>query len=121
VLRFNGDTGNNYQWQFGRVANTTLSGLAQVAQASLLIGSMPTASTHVGSTKATIFNYRDTALFKGVISESMRVDGTAAGNQARDFDAGEWLSAAAINAVQVLCDSGANFVNGAVVSLYGRL
>jgi hypothetical protein len=117
-VRFNSDTGTNYVRQFGRVANATFTGLGLAAQTSAQIGTTPSASSHVGAGKTTIYNYRDTNFFKYLTCENGRTDGTTAATQFRDFYSGEWLSTAAINRIDVILDSG-TFVDNSVVSLYG--
>jgi len=120
LARFNSDTGANYQWEFGRVNNTTFTGLGQVAQTTIGLATLPTASTHAGGGRAIIYNYRDTNFFKYYTSESGRSDGTTATTQNRDFYSGEWLSTAAITQIDILLSSG-NFSDNSVVSLYGHM
>lgn len=120
LARFNSDTGANYQWEFGRVNNATFSGLGQVAQTTIGLATLPTASTHAGGGRAIIYNYRDTNFFKYYTSESGRSDGTTAATQNRDFYSGEWLNTAAITQIDILLSSG-NFSDNSVVSLYGHM
>lgn len=123
AVRFNSDTGTNYDDQRLSGANATVSSSATTGATSGTIGSLPGSTglaNDAGSIEAVIQDYRGTTFFKQILGllNAYRTDGTAAGHVAQNR-AAWWRSTAAINRVDVLASAG-NFATGSVISLYGR-
>lgn len=119
-LRFNGDTGSNYDNHFLQTNNATTTAFAQLATVNYL-GNLPAASATSGfaaSSVADITQYAGTAFQK----EGHYYSGMKRTNSAAEFftERGSfwWRNAAAITQIQVSLGSG-NFVSGSSVSLYG--
>jgi hypothetical protein len=120
-LRFNGDTGANYDY-----VNVVVNGGGSFngesyAQSGGYMGTLAGASLTAGfsdASEARIYDYRGTTFHKPWLSESGIKRGTTAGNMFRVATSGWWRSTAAITSVTVLPLSG-NFIAGTVVSLYG--
>lgn len=119
-VQFNGDTGANYdqgiQTNNGAVtivyAGTTIF-------VGYLTGSTAPANTPSGSV-VEIPNYKGTTFHKTTLSQMAVQLNTTGTNIFTGHGYGQWRSTAAINAVLVLLSAG-NFVDGSVVSLYGRM
>ena len=123
-VRFNGDTGNNYDWvrQVGNGNNANI-GEANVAQAQISAGWI-SASTGPADTpghvEIRVYDYRNTTFHKSLKYLANLKLGTATGDLYDGAGGGWWRSTAAINQVTVYPDSG-NFIAGTVISLYGIL
>lgn len=121
-LRFNGDTGANYDFQYLQSNNTTVLGGQSLAQTSLAnVGSFPGASATAGLSggiELTIPNYAGTTWQKTLVSRNALRVGTAAANYYAQVISGFWRSAAAINQITIISGSG-NFEIGTVATLYG--
>jgi hypothetical protein len=119
LLRFNGDTGANYDWQTIQGDQATMSAAESFATTSMEIGFLP-GSTAVANSfaavRTVIMDYTDTGNFKALISSSAhRYTGTP--DQRQLMTAGDWKSTTVINSLTVLC--AANLLTGSRVSLYG--
>ena len=113
-IRFNNDSGNNYSW-------TRLSGSGSAVSSARLSN---TSSISLGSTAnvygadgfvgiAQIQNYYNTTTHKTVISRGNNAtDGTEA-------IIGLWRNTSAINRVDIVNTSSANFNSGCVATIYG--
>ena len=117
-LQFNGDTGNNYEYaRTGRAISSAFSD-GNATQGSAWIGSISAATSTAnlpGLVEATIGDYNGTTFHKVVNG------GSTAGGSGDTFTAKQgaiWRNTAAITSVVVLMVS--TFVDGSVVSLYGR-
>lgn len=123
-LQFNGDTAANYDYEiYERNASGGAGDVGGVAQTSIRLGSLPAATagaSRAGSSIVIIPDYAGTTFFKTVVVNNSRSLGTTTATQEIAVGGGEWRSTAAINAVKVLWSAG-NFVDGSVVSLYGRV
>lgn len=122
-LQFNGDVANHYT--IANLFSGATGSTASIAQAStsssLQIGILPAATataSYAGVMRAVIGDYRGTNFFKSTISDYNGYYGAAV-NQIMGLFGGSWSSTAAINSILVFLNSG-SFVNGTVVSLYGR-
>lgn len=116
-LRFNGDTGSNYDY-----SDENRTGSAQgVAAAFLQVGSAP-GSTAPATTAAAfeipIPRYADTTWHKTTRCNSFVKFGTAGGNLLMQAAGGIWRSTAAITSVTVLPSAG-NWDIGSAFYLYG--
>ena len=119
LLRFNGDTGANYDHQIIQGDQATMTAAESFAATSTQIGFLP-GSTAVASSfaavRTVIMDYTDTANFKALISASAhRYTGTP--DQRQIMTAGDWKSTTVISSLTVFC--GANLLTGTRISLYG--
>jgi len=120
ILRFNGDSGNNYDLQYIQVNNTTVTGAITTGTSSISFfvctGSSSSANKF-GSTVISIPNYASTTNFKNMTIHSYthNVGATDAFNR---VGGGEWNSTSAINQITCTPASG-NFAAGSRFSLYG--
>lgn len=118
-IRFNGDTGANYDYQqlFAQGGTTTAQGALTT---SILVGQIPCAGSTANFSGLAILNvgdYRGTTFYKNLVCISgENRTGTA---QRGMLTSGQWRNTAAITSVEVAMGAG-NFVNGTVVSLYGH-
>lgn len=122
-VRFNGDTGANYDSQQVYALGTATVGAAGIAGAtSMGVGSLTAASAtanNPGLTSLRIPGYARTVFFKALAGWNGRHEGTAAGSIVAASLYGQWRSTAAINQITVIAGAG-NFATGTVVTLYGQ-
>jgi hypothetical protein len=123
-LLMNGDTGTNYDNLGGYVGTAAwAANFSNVAQTKLLLSYFPAASAPAnwaGFAQIEIANYRGTLFHKPVMSTGHDFWNTAVSGMFRWFTSGQWRSTAAITSLTVSLSAGA-FLDGTVVSLYGRL
>ena len=123
-VRFNSDTGANYDQQFAQANGlTTVGELENLAATYLQCGYINAAtapSGFAGTSQITVVDYRGTTFHKDVMWDAGLKLANSSGNLYREIGAGFWRSTAAINAISVFPESG-NFIAGTVVSLYGRM
>jgi hypothetical protein len=121
-LRFNGDTGANYDRQNITGAATTASAAESLGQTTMnQVGAVPGSSataSYAGSGEILIYNYRDTTFFKRVTSTFSFQTGTASGAISTRTMGGNWRSAAAITSLSLILNSG-NWDTGSKFTLYG--
>lgn len=120
-LRFNGDTGNNYDSQYMQVNNTTVSGAINSAQSSIVslgaaVGSSGTAN-RFGACRFTIPHYAGATNHKSVTGQSY-ADGGGTTNAFTRYGGGQWRSASAITSITAVISSG-NFKAGSRFTVYG--
>lgn len=122
ALRFNSDSGNNYDYVDAHwFSNFTAFGPQAVAQASIQIGYITAATggaNYTGGIQVRIYDYKGTTFYKEVDTDFGATLGVGSGQVGGGKFSGAWRNTAAINAVLVLLSSG-NFVDNSVVSLYG--
>lgn len=121
-IQFNGDGGNNYDYQYQSGNNTTVAGAASQAQTSgfvgMLIGTSSTRNTECGSGEIVIPNYAGTTFEKQAVALFGAGGNTGVtGLQVVQSTVG-WRSAAAINRVDLLPGAN-NILTGSLFSLYG--
>jgi len=123
LLRFNADSGANYDYQQLLANNATLSGLATRATASSLISSIDAASSRASNFSPGIIFvpfYKETNAEKWAIGFSGLF-----GNVSADADLFvvwrilRWRNTATITSLTLLPSTGPNFVSGSKVNLYG--
>jgi hypothetical protein len=118
-LQFNGDTANNYDWlEENRFGTANGNGVAFMAVG--IIAAATATASYVSGFFIDIFDYRGTAFFKQAASYIGLIGAQNLAGMLIDHRAGWWRSTAAITAVKVFPSAG-NFVDGSVVSLYGRM
>lgn len=119
LVQFNGDTGNNYNYQF----SGTVSGHAE-ATSSILLGNLAAVgggTSNASSIVLTIANPNDTTFFKNLSSyggAAPTTNPTAGGGFFGT--SGMWRSLAQITSITLLNQSTFTYVNGTTATLYGR-
>ena len=117
-VRFNGDTGNNYDWAnlFGGQISPTAGTGAGVAfiTAAYLNGAGDTTPSQAD---IEIAGYAGTTFQKTLVANSKFDNGSTLISSM--LASGNWHNTAAINAIQLLTQDGSNFDVGTIVTLYG--
>lgn len=112
-LRFNGDTGNNYEWM-GYYANGSAHN-ANYAQPYSMIYLSIALNTDFTTTVAHVQNYATTGTYRPILCHSGNISYNSA-------YAGSWNNTIdAITAINLVCDGGSNILSGSKFSLYGIL
>ncbi len=120
-MRFNNDSGSNYDVQGLNGSAAATAAFEQFAVAQLHCGEVPAASTSAGIfSEATIkiANYNGTTAQKTSLSDCSGKRGTSTGNLVRFDNAGWWRNTAAITRLAVFPAAG-NFAAGTSFYLYG--
>lgn len=118
-VRFNGDTGNNYLWQYHQI-NTTTTGGANSGGVTdrIRVATMPAASAtanYVGAGEFVISNASGST-YKATSGRSTAITSTTTGFSGTY--GGMWLSTAAITSLTLL-PLGGSLLAGTSVSVYG--
>lgn len=123
-LRFNSDTGANYNYVLTITTDNTSPGRSSgLAQTSITVGGISAASgtaNYAGGSDILIPNYAGTTFYKNVLMHCANARGTGAGTNALYDGGASWASTSAISTIKVYLQSGAAFVDGSVVSLWAR-
>lgn len=119
ALRFNGDTGGNYSYNSLEGASNGLYTNRGTGGVQMFPAGYNNIATGTSQSNAFfhIMNYASTAMNKTVLGQQTGIVSTG-GYPGLGSGVGMWSSTAAINSVNVAVYSG-NFVDGAVISLYG--
>lgn len=122
TLRFNNDSGANYDFQQALITNATTSFSSNYAQTSGRIGDFPGASaaraTQVGSAEILIPHYTGTTFEKNAICHSGQSAGISGNNLSSVINTIFWRSAVAITRIDIF-PSANNIKAGSIISLYG--
>lgn len=122
LVRFNGDTGTNYNLQVLDASGTTVTATETIGTGSgLLIGRCPGANAPTlafGHAEARIPHYAGATNHKALSAYSSRRTADASGGQSVHLSGGQWKSAAAITQVTLRANGG-NLVAGTRATLYG--
>jgi hypothetical protein len=122
-VKFNSDTGANYDQQYLSAVNTTVAGAGAVAQSAILIGLVTAASAganKAGIVRLTIPYAFGTAFQKNVVSESGYADQSAA-TTGTFRTVGTWRNTAAVTSLTITDQGGGNLNAGSFFELYGVL
>jgi hypothetical protein len=120
-MRFNADTGANYDWGFV-YGGTAVGGTASNADTKLFLGIQPSSgqtAAYASTTNVNINGYA-TGFYKGYNSSSLSPSTTLA-TEAPILAAGTWGNTGAITSITLITASGSAFTNGSVCTLYGLL
>lgn len=122
-MRFNNDSGGNYDYEWSGVNNTSASNNGGQGQTSALVGLAPGTSTTRGSMAGSIVifvpGYAGTTFEKGFVALSASVDSTAA-NSWLLARGGSWRSTSAITRLDLGTNGFANnFKTSSRATLYG--
>jgi hypothetical protein len=117
TIRFNGDTGANYDWQYDGGFTSTQTTGGTSADTSVRVGEMPGASAtagFVGAITILILDYTSTTLFKAVTCHGFRISTT----RLSFSNGGQWRSTSAVTRVTLTPGTG-SFLAGSRATLYG--
>lgn len=120
-LRFNGDTGANYDAEMIAGNAGTAAAAESIAATSMQVGEFAGSTAAAGSCGIYVINipwYGSTVFHKMVSTSHGLTIGTATTAVHSKHWAGRWRSTAAINSVSVIALSG-NFIVGSSFALYG--
>lgn len=124
-LIFNGDTGINYNWAYGRFrGNNTRISAQGVGDASIfaayIIGPAGPAN-YADAVTIDIPNYRGTTFYKSCIIHATESSDASINPIATWTTTGIWRNTGAITSVTLSPNGAATFANGCVATLYGRM
>lgn len=120
LIRFNADTGTNYDYQMALTFGTTASASEGVAVDSIIAGGVPGTTVAAGASgvaEISIPFYRNTTFDKDVLVNSYAKRGTATGTFRQRVVGGTWRNTAAITSVTVALTAG-NFLAGSVIEVW---
>lgn len=121
-MRFNGDTGANYDYMEGHTVNSTYSVGSAFAQTSFLNAAINAGTAPANSFTPMIMEilqYANTNMTKEIMwRDSGNSTQTAAGYRV-GAGGGTWRNTAAINQIDLFNNSGSNFATNSTFSLYG--
>jgi len=121
LLRFNNDSGSNYDRQSISGVGTSAYASEGFAQTSIFGGTMgANGSGTQGGGTIFIPGYAVTAFDKIAVNSTYGKWGTSSGSQAYTAQCGSWRNTTAINRIDLTMDSGAQWETGSVVTLYGE-
>ena len=121
LMRFNNDSGSNYDRQSISGVSTSAYGSEGFAQTSIFGGTMgANGSGTQGGGTIFIPGYAVTAFDKIAVNSTYGKWGTSAGSQAYTAQCGSYRSTSAINRIDLTMDSGAQWATGSVITLYGE-
>jgi hypothetical protein len=121
-LRFNNDTGANYDYEILRGGAAVVVGQEAFAQTFAYIGSVAGNTAPAGadgSSVVTINDAQGVTFHKVTSTISSCKTGTTTGTLQTDRIGGFWRSAAAVNRITLILTSGGNFKAGTRCTLYG--
>lgn len=121
-LRFNADTGANYDFEDAHWFGSGTAFAQTAAATSMLIGYIPAATApanYAGMLDARIGGYSKTAFAKAVDTDFGAIIGTGSNAMGGGKATGMWRNTAAITSLTMLLSAG-NFAAGSSFTLYGR-
>lgn len=110
-LRFNGDTGSNYDWVTGFTTGSIGGANTGTSDTKIKMDTLDTSLRYVA--RINVSDYADTGIHKYVTAQAFRIAGAAFSTGAR------WASNSAINQVTISLSSG-NLQSGSRCRIYGR-
>lgn len=121
LIQFNGDTGNDYDYQDlvalnGSSSSSGSSSQSSIAAISLTAASAPSGT--VGSFTVMIPSYSGTTFYKTGSSFGGTTTSAITANYIQSFWF-DWHSTSAITSIKLFLSSGANFTAGSAFTLYG--
>lgn len=126
-IRFNGDSGNNYDTQYLQGINGgSAVATPDVAASSSFVGELPAANAVANQSGMIVFDipyYAATTFQKQLITQSCYKRANASTDMVQFMTANFWRSTAAISSLTIYADGPgtSNFVTGTTAVLYGLL
>ena len=120
--QFNGDTGNNYDYQQMLGQGNAPVAAEGLAQSGVLVGAQPAASAvanSFGSSAAFIPNYVNTANNLSLVAMAQFCYATSSTGCDVRFVSGHWRNNSAVTSILLLSGSADNFIAGTRATLYG--
>lgn len=122
-VRFNADSGSNYDRQLITATGTTVTNSVVRASSILQVGAVEADSSRADNFSPVMMDiteYSNTSMEKWLQARSVVFGDTSAdADMFIQFFTGRWRSTAAITEVSLIPNVGPNFVSGCVVQLYG--
>lgn len=121
LLRFNADSGANYDDERMAATTGTASGAEDLAATSINLGTIPAASATAGLSTGyvvDVYDYASTTFQKWLYSVGGAKDSVVTAHIANRICFGAWRSAAAVTEVTLTPGAG-SFIQGTRVTLYG--
>jgi hypothetical protein len=123
-MRFNNDSGANYQIQNMRGENANNNATGTTGQTQSGIGRLPGATATAGyaaAIKLLVPNYSNATLFKQFFSTLTHMPNNTLANFEITNTGGQWDDTSTINRITLLSTTGGagNFISGSIYSLYG--
>lgn len=121
LMRFNNDTGTNYNYQLFTASNTTLTGATGAGVGYVSPGSVPAATAPAnvfGAASIKVTNYANSENFKTYLGAGYLETADSGAGQTISQTGGIWESTAAINRVTLVLAAG-SFAIGTRASVYG--
>lgn len=121
-VRFNGDTGANYDVSDMQGNNSTPVGAQAISQTSIPIGVLAGANAtanRMGIGELTIAMYSSTAMHKICVGMSNALSTSAAADCWLQGRSGLWKNTAAITQIDLIIGNGGSWVSGSRAYLYG--
>ncbi len=123
LMRFNNDSGSNYEYQYVYGSAGTPGAAEGIGQTSMRIGNVIGTGGVAGgggTVNIMIPDYTRTTFHKMFTGVGFRKDQNSSGNMVKEDPAGAWRNTAAITRIQVFPAAG-NFIIGSTLSIYGIL
>lgn len=122
-IRFNADSGNNYDYQQivgSSTSVTSATGRAQTAMFTMIIEAASSRASTFSGNITFIFNYLSSSAEKRIMSLA-QVEGnlSADADLIIEFASGGWRSTASITSITIFPGIGTNLVSGSSFQLYG--
>lgn len=123
LLRFNGDSGANYDVQVLAINAATLTGVAARGNTSIGLGRAEGANSRADNfspTQGWVYGYALTNREKWANGLSASFGDVSADADLREeYRTGRWRNTAVITSLTLLPNTGPNFVSGSIFQLYG--
>lgn len=121
LLRFNGDTGANYDWMLVSGFGTSTNASSAAAATSAYLGSAAgnsAAAGLIGGVESTISGVSNTLFHKNITSQGFSKQNNAVGDFRLRLSGASWRNTAAINSLTIFLGAG-NFLTGSVIEVWG--
>lgn len=125
-IRFNNDSGANYNYSKISNANTTVAGVSAVGQSSLTANLLFVNNAHANYSASSfsslvmhIPRYASTANTKTARINAGTVAGATAADMSINDMIGNWNSTVAISRIDIVPTNGTNWKTGSTVAIYG--
>lgn len=121
LVQFNGDTGNNYDYDFSVAYNSTNTSVQAVSSSSMYLGGLIGANGPANAATQidiSIVNYAGSTFHKTLTFQSTHKVGANGADLRAISGSGFWKNTAAVTGITLSLSAG-NFITGTVATLYG--